>query len=106
MSLTKEALLARTKVKEITLEDGTTVFLKQLPASFFLGENKDTGGAAQIASSLCDKGGKLLFDPATETDAVLSMPLEEFKFLIREIAEHNGLFFPDEDKAATIAEKN
>lgn len=117
MALTKEALLSRGKVKEIELPGGDTVFIKELPSSFFISpgsgkgkksEDRDTGGAAQIAASLCDADGALMFD-AKEADAVLAIPLGDFKHLIQEIMLLNGLepVVAQADAAApTEAEKN
>ena len=117
MALTKEALLARGKVKEIELPGGDTVFIKELPSSFFItpgaskgekSEDRDTGGAAQIAASLCDADGVLMFDPIKEADAVLSIPLGDFKYLIQEIMILNGLepVAGQAEAAPTEAEKN
>lgn len=116
MALTKEALLARGKVKEIELPGGDTVCIKELPSSFFISpgagknkkaEDKDTGGAAQIAASLCDADGNLMFDPVKEADAVLSIPLGDFKHLINEIMILNGLEpVAGQTGAVTEAEKN
>lgn len=112
MILTREDLLGRKRVKKATLADGVGIYMKELPASFFISPDKkkerkeeETDGVAQIIASVCDERGEPLFE-AADREAILSLPLADFSALTRAIAEVNGLRVNDEEDGRTEAEKN
>lgn len=110
MALSKEAFLKRSGLKEVTLSDGQTVFLKPLPASWALKKGKDkvddeeATGAVLISLSLCDEKGNLFFGEGDGED-VLNIPLADFGILSREIMALNGMQ-PVDASGASEAEKN
>lgn len=112
MNLTKEQLLKRGsgKITQLKMPDGgESVYIKAIPASFLVGFDKktaeDTDGAAAICASVCDKNGNLLLNAATDREAVLALPWDDFHFLSREIQIFSGLAKREKEEADT-AEKN
>lgn len=114
MALTRDSLLKRGAIKEIQFPDnGGSVHLKTLPASFFVNgrknakegeDNENLDAPAMILASVCDKNGAPVFRPEDRA-AILEMPFADVNFLGREIMLMNGLIKKEED-AATEAEKN
>ena len=106
--LNREGFLKRVVVKEVRLDEESSVCIRALPAKILVeGDNdsKDTFATANLlVNSLCDANGQLLFADG-EKDQALSVDHVALRKLIDAIIELNGLKSPVEGETS-MAEKN
>ena len=108
-SLDKKSFLSRNRrVTEVSLPDGGSVFIKPLPASFFINQNGQMGNDFRVerlvANSLCDAQGQVWFSDGEE-QAVLELSLADFNVLSQACLAANGLSSAGEDSGQD-GEKN
>lgn len=106
--LDREGFMKRAVIRNVTLEDGSVVCIRALPASLIVSgaENaaKTFESANLLVQSLCDEEGELLFAEG-ETDQAMTIDHMSLKLLLDEILDLNGLKPPKEGEKET-AEKN
>jgi hypothetical protein len=110
MAFSREDLKAMSapKVVEVEIKElgGTVHVLKMSGKTLgklleFRNKGSESGAAFLVASSLCDEGGKLFYDPSCEADVdeVNDLPATAIKELVEAINSLNGWNEVEEKKA-------
>lgn len=104
--LNREAFMKRVVVEPVELPNGDTVYIRALPASFFVGRPDDepVKDGDILTRSLCDADGQPMFaEEEAETAMIVDLP--SLKAIMSHIVELNGLK-SREGEAQGQAEKN
>lgn len=104
--LNRESFLKRVVVEAVELPNGDTVYIRALPASFFIGKPEDepVNDGDILTRSLCDEKGQPMFTDG-EAETAMTVDLPSLKAIMSNIVRLNGLKSRNEGEIEQ-AEKN